>query len=376
MGEDLDPDVAQAPPGRLLVEAGGPCPTDGLGRPRSRFRPGDVLRISCPLREAEVPRADEFEVFVRWPWRWLEDSQSDWDAAAGFNLDWKGLMGFDRDRDHPDAGWLFRFDPGLEVLQAGDRCRVGIPPTIVHVLDGFSWCFPDSGSLEPSASLVVQVFPQGVPHDLGRDDLLDVLCPYEREPIRVELLFRSYPHLRDLDVVADRRGRRWAFCAPWWWVELDHDDAGDGLPAPLAGPAWPLTLLTEAEADVPPPGRAARIAQSTTEGDHASQLAAWSRLTAAAPLGLEHQSMPRPDGEEPLRDRDRVPAETRADLVGMTFTQILRLLVHDLARRRVVGTHADELEVFALQRRLQVRAAEMASVLRELRANARSTFSG
>ncbi len=78
----------------------------------------------------------------------------------------------------------------------------------------------------------------------------------------------------------------------------------------------------------------------------------------------------------PLRDRDRVPAETRAELLGMTFTQILGVLLHSWARRRVVGAHSDELEVSSLCRRLQVRAAEMASVLRELRAADRSVFSG
>jgi hypothetical protein len=118
------------------------------------------------------------------------------------------------------------------------------------------------------------------------------------------------------------------------------------------------------------------VAQATAEGDHVSHLAAWSQLTAAAPLGLEHQSMPGPTGHEPLRDRDRVPADTRADLVGMTFTEILSALVHSCARRRMVGTHADELEVFSVQRRLQVRAAEMASVLRELRTNAHFIFNG
>jgi hypothetical protein len=55
----------------------------------------------------------------------------------------------------------------------------------------------------------------------------------------------------------------------------------------------------------------------------------------------------------------------------MTFTQILAALEHSCARRRMVGTHPDELEVFSVQRRLQVRAAEIASVLRELRTNAR-----
>jgi hypothetical protein len=82
--------------------------------------------------------------------------------------------------------------------------------------------------LDPPASLAVHVLRRGVPHDLGRDNLTYSLRPYQHEPIRVELLFRPYPHLRDLDVVADRHGRRWAFCAPWWWVELDHDEAGQG----------------------------------------------------------------------------------------------------------------------------------------------------
>jgi hypothetical protein len=375
MGEEFDAGVAEVP-ARLLVEAGGQCPTDELGRPRSLFRPGDVLRVSCPLRPTEVVDSDRFKVCVRWPWRWFQEAQSRLEQPPGAEAwRWWGQLCFDRDPEHPDAGWLFQFDPGLTVLVAGDRCRVGIPPTVVHVLEVSSWCLPRSWSLEPPASLAVHVFPQGVPHDPGRDDLLDSLRPYEREPIRVELLFRPYPDLRDLDVVADRHGRRWVFCAPWWWVEPDHDDAGQGLPSPLAGPAWPLTLLAGTDGEEAP-ARAARVAQATAEGEHASHLAAWSRWAAAAPLGLEDQGMPEPDGHEPLRDWDRVLAETRAALMGMTFTQILGALVHACARRRVVGTHADELEVFALQRRLQVRAAEMASVLWELRANARSTFNG
>lgn len=259
MGEDLDANVAEAP-GRLLVEAGGPCPKDELGRPRSLFRPGDVLRVSCPLRETEVVSANRFDVCVRWPWRWLHDAQVRRDQASGVdNSTWWGQLCFDRDRACPDADHLFQFDPGLAVLQAGDRCRVGIPPTIVHVLDVSSWCVASRWSLEPPASLAVHVFPHGVPHDLGPDDLLDSLRPYQHEPIRVELLFRPYPHLRDLDVVGDRDGRRWAFCAPWWWVELDHDDASQGLPAPLPG-----DQETHQEGGQGDPGRLTRRDQPPT----------------------------------------------------------------------------------------------------------------
>jgi len=88
MAEDLDAGLGVAP-GRLLVEAGGP--RDELGRPRSRFRPGDVLQVSCPLREAEVVDAARFRVCVRWPWRWLQEAQDRQDQASGVdNSEWRG----------------------------------------------------------------------------------------------------------------------------------------------------------------------------------------------------------------------------------------------------------------------------------------------
>jgi hypothetical protein len=90
VGEDLDTDVAGAS-GHLLADGGGPCPTDALGRPRSRFRPGDVLRVSCPLRETEVVDANRFHVCVRWPWRWLQEAQDRQDQASGVdNSKWRG----------------------------------------------------------------------------------------------------------------------------------------------------------------------------------------------------------------------------------------------------------------------------------------------
>jgi hypothetical protein len=99
-------------------------------------------------------------------------------------------------------------------------------------------------------------------------------------------------------------------------------------------------------------------------------------LAAAAPLGVGAPEHTGEAAHEPLPDRDRVQADTRVDLLGMTFTQILGVLVHSLARRRVVAAYADELQAIALQRCLQVRAAEMANVLRQLRTEDRPMFSG
>jgi hypothetical protein len=90
---------------------------------------------------------------------------------------------------------------------------------------------------------------------------------------------------------------------------------------------------------------------------------------------LEHQGMPGPDSHEPVDDPNRERTDTRAAISGGTFTQILGALLHTWARHRQLGAHADELEVIELRRRLQWRAAEMASVLRELWTGGRLVFS-
>jgi hypothetical protein len=378
----MNDDVGErSPAGQVLVAAGGPCPTDELGRPRSLFRAGDVLRVACPMVETLVvddPLVDdpdfdhdddwllptnELTVLIRWPWP---------SSRPG----WEGEIAFDRDRNHPDAGWLFRFTPDLEVLASGDRCRVGIRPTTVHVLAVDSSPLPPiSPSADPAApGLSLRVLPAGVPYDLARGaygDAADSLSPYGDEPIRVELLFRPYRFLEDLDVVADQQGRRWVFCRPYWWVELDRDDDRQGLPAPLAGPDWPVTLLGQVGGAAPDPNRVGQVAEATAAGDHTSHLAVWSRMAGVEPWGIEHQGMPEDRTHPPLDER-RTSLEregTRTALQGMTFTQILCACMHTWHRRRQLITHQGEVETLTAVARLDVRLAEMASVLRQLRAS-------
>ena len=38
------------------------------GEPLPDFRPGDVLRISCPFTEVTVSAVHPYNVSVRWPW--------------------------------------------------------------------------------------------------------------------------------------------------------------------------------------------------------------------------------------------------------------------------------------------------------------------
>lgn len=351
------------PAGQVLVTGGGPCPRDEAGRPRSVFRVGDVLRVSCPFLEAEVVGAHQWEVRVRWPWR-----QADVPSAPGGD----GEVVFPLDQRASRS--LFQLDREPGRLRPGDRCRVGIAPRVIHVAAIRRW-FPDQDLGWRHRCLCLWVLPQGVPHDLGED--VEVLDAYGAEPVRVELLARLYGFLDDLDVVADRRGRRWEFCRPYWWVEVDRDDEREGLPAPLAGPAWPLTLLAGRDGGDPEPMQAERVTRVTVQGDHPGHLAAWSELAGAPPVPAEDQHPPvRP---QPFLDRAAAEAEraqTRAELLGLSFTQVLRAFSHAWVERLQIVEDAGDAELGPMLERTELRLGEMADVLRQLRARAAAIYSG
>ena len=162
MGMDTSEHV---PIGQVLISPGDACPRDKLGRPRSLFRAGDVLRVACPFAEAEVTEVDRYHVTVRWPWGQIDPSSS---------YLWNGEVALEFGTD---SWWPFETRPGLERLRPGDRCLLGIPVRVVHVFAVRCW-WPDqdTGQL-PRRPLALYVFRQGTPHDLGQPE-------YELAPTR------------------------------------------------------------------------------------------------------------------------------------------------------------------------------------------------
>ncbi|MFJ8883113.1 hypothetical protein ACIRJR_06850 [Streptomyces sp. NPDC102402] len=94
------------------------------------FRVGDVLSVACPFTVTTVERGVTWDhVSVRWPW-WEIDSGNEfahWNGIVALGVDGGGSIASETEPE------LFRTDPPPEHLKAGDVCRVGVPPTVVHV---------------------------------------------------------------------------------------------------------------------------------------------------------------------------------------------------------------------------------------------------
>ncbi|MCX5375462.1 hypothetical protein [Streptomyces sp. NBC_00091] len=241
------------------------------------FRVGDVLSVACPFTPARVEQGVMWGcVSVRWPW-WRIDTGSD-------SIFWNGIVGLGVESDGyvaPEAeAELFRTDPPPERLEAGDVCRVGVPPTVVHVTAVDHHDPPLETGWLPRPGLTVSVLRRGssyreFPDGSHLDGTGYSIHPGDGIPFTFELLMRPYAFLRPGDEVADTSGRAWRFDGPWDWAPFD------GAP-PGAGPEWPLVLLTRA--GVPcSAGDAAVVAAGTAAGSHQETVRRWMSLTGASP---------------------------------------------------------------------------------------------
>ncbi|MER7764516.1 hypothetical protein [Streptomyces sp. NPDC097619] len=239
------------------------------------FRVGDVLSVGCPFTPARVERVVPGDhVAVRWPW-WQIDGTGEfgqWDGVVVLGVGGSG---------HPTpeaAGELFRTDPPPDRLKAGDVCRVGVPPTVVHVTAVDDHDPPLKTVWLPRPTRTVTVLRRGLSPDAFPDDgHLDgpgfTVHPGDGIPFTFERLMRPYEALQPGDEVGD--GRAWRFDGPWDWT------AFDGAPA-AGGPAWPLVGLTRAGTCCSVE-EAAAVAASTANGSHGETLRAWTALTATSP---------------------------------------------------------------------------------------------
>ncbi|MCY1145303.1 hypothetical protein OWR29_45505 [Actinoplanes sp. Pm04-4] len=213
------------------------------------FRVGDVLRISCPFTDAQVTGVSSSDVSIRWPW-WRRDPDTEW-------IEWNGDVAVARGPG--TYGWadeLFRTEPSAELLRAGMPCRVGIPPTVVHVIEVQSFDPPLETGRLPRPHREIVVLPRGVPVDPDAIEQGNGINPDDDIPMAFDLVFRPYSFLRLGDDVVDRDGRAWRFDGPWDWHAYDERS---GIPA------WPLQLMADGGGLVP----------ATATGSHQSEIARW-----------------------------------------------------------------------------------------------------
>lgn len=248
--------------------------TDATGTRRD-FRVGDVLSLACPRTPTRVERGVKWgHISVRWPW-WDIDPDSR-------SVRWNSVVGLGVGDEHGEAvPKLFRTDPSPEHLAEGDTCRVGIPPTVVHMTAVDHHDPPLETGWLPRPRLTVNVLPRGMtcrefPDDSHLNGTGYSLHPGDGTPFTFDLLMRPYACLQlSGDEVADAAGRAWRFDGPWDWLPFDTEPAGPG-------PAWPLVLLTRAR--TPRSDRDVEaVDASTAAGSHQETVQGWMALTQASP---------------------------------------------------------------------------------------------
>ncbi|MFJ9455805.1 hypothetical protein ACIRST_12070 [Kitasatospora sp. NPDC101447] len=233
------------------------------------YRPGDVLRLECDFTETTVTAVSRYHVSVRCPWL-AADPQAE-------GICWNG----DRAMPLPAAReWeVFRTEPAETELRPGDTCRVGMPPTVVHVQSVEYYDPPLVTGLLPRPACYVEVLRQGEVYEPGLEDQGYAFDPAGGEPIGIELLFRPYAFLEPGDEVADRDGRAWRFDGAWDWHAFDGEVSG--------APVWPLALLFRggepAADEAEGVDGAAEVARATATGSHAEERERWTGLALAQP---------------------------------------------------------------------------------------------
>ncbi|MFF3663875.1 hypothetical protein [Streptomyces olivochromogenes] len=124
------------------------------------YRAGDVLRVSCTPTPARVAEVSPFYVSVEWPWGGIDpDSQYRWNSQVALPVE-------------PDSWeWsLFRTEQDPRTLKANATCLVGIPETLVRVLDVAHYDPPtDTGQL-PRPHTLMTVLPVDYPSIEGSDE--------------------------------------------------------------------------------------------------------------------------------------------------------------------------------------------------------------
>jgi hypothetical protein len=142
------------------------------------LRPGELLRVSCPMTHTRVADVSGFYASVEWPWRQI-------DRSSQFR--WNGQRAFRRSAESSEwIGSLFRTDPEPWHLSAGDECQVGIPETLVQLVSVHHWDPPRDIGWLPRPNIMLWVIPPDHPEYADLEDAGDSIAFPSAEPITLE----------------------------------------------------------------------------------------------------------------------------------------------------------------------------------------------
>ncbi|MGY3202999.1 hypothetical protein ACVW19_003514 [Streptomyces sp. TE5632] len=142
-----------------------------------------MLKVSCSPAPARVAKVLGSYVSLHWPWEKIDpDSRFRWDGQVAFPVD-------------PDSWeWshtLFRTEPSPQDLRSGDPCQVGIPETLVRVIDIAHYDPPaDLGRL-PRPHTMLVVLPVDHPTDPLQEDEGATIEIGSAAPIVMELMHQA-----------------------------------------------------------------------------------------------------------------------------------------------------------------------------------------
>ncbi|MFD8855870.1 hypothetical protein [Streptomyces vinaceus] len=151
--------------------------------PHHDFQVGDVLRVSCPPAKGRVAEVSSFYAAVEWPWAEI-------DPQSMFR--WNGQRAFAMSADSTE--WttsLFKTDPEPWNLRVGDSCLVGIPETLVRIIDVGRYDPPQDVGWLPRPHTLLGVVPADYPDEALSEDDVDTIYLGSAEPVTIELVFRS-----------------------------------------------------------------------------------------------------------------------------------------------------------------------------------------
>ncbi|GAA2445645.1 hypothetical protein [Streptomyces glaucus] len=148
---------------------------------RQRFEVGDVLLVSCPWARARVVGVTSSDVSVEWPW-----ARIDPDSA----IRWNGHRAIPRTRDH-EWGGLFQIAPHAGNLRVGDSCWVGVPETLVRIIDIGRFDPPADVGWLPRPHTMLIVLPADRPRRPDAEEEGDTIDLDSAAPLRIEPVSRG-----------------------------------------------------------------------------------------------------------------------------------------------------------------------------------------